>query len=167
MRTKEQMYTDIRDWEMDAGEDFLDYFGANMNEFNFMFWCLGKGYINEEQLQTYELKKYTGTEYLLGDETYSVVRDDEGDYDDCLEKAYKILADFLTSTTTYQIRVDEFLRDVTRLSFEDALKYRFRDVIFYELNGEKVYLKTDTPLTVDIITKAKWYSDNNYYTKEK
>lgn len=111
MRTKEQMYNDIRAWEMDAGEDFLDYFDGSLNEWNLMFWALGKGYITEEQIQSYEKETIPSTSFLLGDEDYSIVNEGQyNDFDDALEEAYMILADFLTSTDTYQKRVDNFLK---------------------------------------------------------
>lgn len=165
MRNKDQMYEDLRNWEMDAGEDFLDNFGASLNEYNLMFWCLGKGYITEEQLRLFEAEKHTGTEFLYGEEEYSIVNEEEEeDHEKGLEKAYRILADFLTSTNTYQRRVDEFLKKVTRLKFEEALKesYRPNTKVFFELEGKRTYLEKDTPLTADIVLKATWYRDDNY-----
>lgn len=111
LRTKEQMYNDVRAWEMDAGEDFLDYFDSSINVWNFMFWALGKGYITEEQIQLFEDETCPSTSYLLGDEDYSVVKEDEYDeFEDAVEEAYMILADFLTATNTYQMRVHDFLK---------------------------------------------------------
>lgn len=163
MRTKEQMYKDIRNWEMDAGEDFLDYFDGSMNPFNFMFWCLGKGYITEEQLQSFEkVINSHGTEYLFGDEDYSVVNEEqyEDDYDAGLEKAYRILADFLTTTATYQKRVDNFLNDITPIKFEDALKNFRRYKVFFIVDGVKTYMDENTELSAKLISKAKWYYEN-------
>jgi hypothetical protein len=109
-RTQEEMYQAVRGWEYEAGEDFLDYFDCDINVFNFMFWCHGKGYITTEQLQEFEKEDCHGTSYLLGDEDYSVVQD-EDDWEACCEKAYRILAEFLVLTETYQRRVDTFLKD--------------------------------------------------------
>ncbi|MFS0905652.1 hypothetical protein AB3N02_21650 [Priestia aryabhattai] len=165
MRTKEEMYNDIKNWEKNAGEDFLDYFGSDMNEFNLMFWALGKGYITEEQLQLFEKETCPSTSYLFGDEDYSIVNDEYNErenFDKALEKAYRILADFLTATNTYQTRVDRFLKNIVHLTFDEALRdfYR-RDKVFFELNGERTYLQSDTKLTADIISQAKWFRDDN------
>jgi hypothetical protein len=165
IRTKEQMYNDIKKWEENAGEDFLDYFSSDMNEFNFMFWAWGKGYITEEQLRSFEKETCPGTQYLFGDEDYSVVNDEYNErdnFDKALEKAYRILADFLSATNTYQTRVDYFLKNIVQLTFEEALRdFRRREKIFFELNGERTNLQSDTRLTADIISQAKWFRDDN------
>jgi hypothetical protein len=157
MLTKEEMFEAINNWVEEAGEDFLDYFESNMNEFNFMFWCLGKGYIDEEQLQAFEKDPHQ-LDYLMGDEEYSVVTHEE------YERGYMILAEFLCSTVTYQKRVKEFLDRITRIKFEDVLKRQYhRNIkIFYVINdGERVYLDKDTPLTLEIISKAIWYEEED------
>jgi uncharacterized protein (UPF0297 family) len=161
--TKEQMFEKISNWEMDMGEDFLDYFGSNMNEFNFMFWCFGKGYINEHQLKEFESAKSVGTEYLVGDEIFSVVNSEE---DDCYNKGNIILAEFLSATATYQKRVKEFIEEITRLEFDEVLReyHRAHTKIFYIIDDEKrVYLEENTPLNMYIVTKAKWYRDDKLF----
>jgi hypothetical protein len=128
-----------------------------------MFWCQGKGYITEEQLVAFELDNPSGTEYWYGDEEYSVVQDsdDSNDWEVGYEKAFRILAEFLSLTETYQRRVDEFLKDVTRLKFEEVLKFMHRDSIIYVIDGMTYPLEKDTPLTADIIKRAKWYRDDS------
>lgn len=136
MRTKDQMYDDIRNWEMEAGEDFLDYFGSSLNGFNFLFWCLGKGYITESQLHYYEKNNDFDSEFLYGTEKYSIIKETE-EYDEGLKKAYRILAEFFSSSVTYQRRVDLFLKDISAIKFEDALKYYKRDKVFFEIDERK------------------------------
>jgi hypothetical protein len=160
MRTIEEMHKDLRNWEMEAGESFLDYFGASLNEFVFMIWCHGKGYITGEQLLAFESDNPCGTGYLYGDEEYSVVQEIDN-WEVGYQKAFRILSEFLCATETYQTRVDEFLKQVTRLSFEEVLKYRYRDTIIYVLDGMTYPLENDTHLTLDIISKAKWYRDDS------
>lgn len=162
MRTKEKMYEDIRNWEMEAGEDFLDYFDSQINPFNFMFWCLGKGYITEEQLQWFEIYTSHGNDYLFGDEEYSVVNEKqcEDDYDAGVEKAYRILADFLTTTVTYQKRVDNFLNNITPIKFEDALKYFRRYKVFFVLDDVKTYFDENTKVDAKTISHSNWYYEN-------
>lgn len=168
MRTKEEIYNAIVEWEMDAGEDFVDYFSGNMNEFNFMFWALGKGYITAEQLQAYEKDSFAsgGTSFVLGDEEYSVVVEDHDnpDWETAYNKSREILAEFLYSTITYQTRLDDFLANVTRMEFDDALKgHRFkRWKIFFVIDGVRTDLTNETELTVDIISKATWFRDDEF-----
>lgn len=161
IRTKEEMYCDIMAWEHEAGEDFLDYFGSRLNEFNFMFWALGKGFITDEQLNSYErCYRSAGTEFLYGDEDYSVVKEDDFEtYMDGFEYASKILAEFFASSITYQRRVDHFLKGIEQVTFEKALEAfrKFNDHVYYELNGKKVRLGHDTPLTAEIISKSQWF----------
>lgn len=169
MRTVEEMYEAVRGWELDAGEDFLDYFSGKFNAPNFMFWALGKGYISNVQLQAWEAEamSYSDSEILFGDEEYSVVRDD-GDndtYSELLKKAYTILAEFLASSATYQKRVEEFLSECRQVKFEDALK-SFRhsnDRVFFVFEDDRFDLKRDTSLSVEIIANSKWYIDEKTY----
>lgn len=114
MRTVDEMYNDICNWEMEAGEDFLDYFDSSFNEINFMFWALGKGYMSEDKFHAWEAEKnknfISNAEILIGDEKYSIVEETENWKED-VRKGYRILAEFLASTTTYQRRVKEFFTD--------------------------------------------------------
>ncbi|AKQ08461.1 hypothetical protein PQE66_gp146 [Bacillus phage PBC2] len=166
MRTKEEIYDAIVEWEQEAGEDFVDYFSGDMNEFNFMFWALGKKYINVEQLQAFEQETCPSTSFLLGDEKYSVVYDDgeDEDWEETYKASRRILADFLSSTITYQARLENFFKNIYPMKFEDALKeFRFkREKVFYVLDDEeRVYLTNETMLTADIIYQARWYRDDN------
>ena len=164
MRTVDEMYEAVRGWELDAGEDFLDYFNGSFNAPNFMFWALGKGYIDSVQFQIWENegRSFDDSGLLFGDEEYSVVLDD-GDndkYAELLEKAYRILAEFLASSATYQKRVEEFLSECKQVKFEEALKQRHFKKVFFVFNDDRFDLEKDTPLTPDIIAKSKWYIDS-------
>jgi hypothetical protein len=168
IRTKEEMYKAIRNWEIDEGESFLDYFESNLNEYNLLFWALGKGYINEKGFQEYELNYknncYTGDDIVYGNYSFSIIRqkDDKFWIGSEYEEAMLILAEFLSSSKTYQERVDMFLKNITIVNFDDALKfYRKNKKVFYEFEGEKTYLTAGTFLSADTILKAKWFIDNN------
>jgi len=165
MRTKEEICEAIIDWEQDAGEDFVDYFNSYINEYNFMFWALGKGYITAEQFRAYENDDIPSTSFVLGDEEYSVVYDaSEGDdWETPYRKSREILADFFSASTTYQTRLDNFFNNIHPMKFDDAIKaFRFkRERIFYVLDGERTYLTNETELTVDLINQVRWYRDDN------
>lgn len=165
MRTVEEMKKTIIDWEEDMGEDFLDYFNSYMNFPNLMFWAFGSGYISKAELNAWEAdlqSMASESELLLGGEEYSIVKEDDFElWLDAVDKAYTILAEFLSSSTTYQRRVEEFVSNISQVNFDEALKaltssyYR----VYYELNGERILLQEDTPLDYEIITGAKWYKE--------
>lgn len=162
MRTVDEMYQAIRDWEMEAGEDFVDYFDSSINEANLLFWALGKGLITPVQFQAWEANRSyaSNAETLHGDEEWSIVKD-EGE-DDEIETAYRYLAEFLASSITYQARVEEFLTNIRQVTFEKALEsYRRKDKVLFEFEGKRVYLGHDTPLTAEIIRTSKWFVDEN------
>ena len=120
MRTKEEIFEAVRNWEMDAGESFLDYFDGSINLTNFVSWSLGKGYMTEEKFHAWEAEEYnfiSGDEILFSEEEFSIVREpeftfnDRDNHDKEYDKAQMILAEFLSSSKTYQKRVDEFLKE--------------------------------------------------------
>jgi hypothetical protein len=118
MKTKEEIFESIRNWEIDAGESFVDYFDGRLNEVNYLFWCLGKGCITSEQFQSWEEEDIAfSNDIVFGTENYSVVQEPDFDfsnrevYDEAYDKAMMILAEFLSSTQTYQRRVEEFFKE--------------------------------------------------------
>jgi hypothetical protein len=172
-RTKEEMFEAIREWEMEAGESFTDYFESNVNEANFVFWCVGKGYMTVTQMKIWEKQQRSASfsDIVCGSEEYSVVYTTEHNQKD-YDRAYDILAQFLCSSNTYQQRVDEFLQNIQPIKkLEDVYKYIY-------MRNTKVFLKykdaagewqryyvTDTHMSVvlpikDILT-GQWYIDNN------
>lgn len=113
MKTADEMYSDIRGYEIEHGESFLDHFDGDFGQPSFMFWCLGKGYIDAYKFDKwYEENERQwsciGCELIYGDEEYSIVKELD-DWEAPYEKAMRILAEFLVSTTVYQERVKEFL----------------------------------------------------------
>lgn len=171
MRTPEQMYQDIRNWEMDAGESFLDYFSSRLNVANLLFWAMGKGYIDEDGFKEWERNDdsyISSDDIIFGIYPFSIIKLEDGDSwnEDGYERAMKVLAEFLASSKTYQKRVDNFLSNIDNIKFDDVLKHIFRDRIFYMLDGERVNVNRNTPLTIDVIQRASWYRDNNEYDED-
>ena len=163
MRTVNEMYEAIRDWEMEAGEDFVDYFDSSINEANLLFWALGKGYITPVQFQAWEANRSyaSNSEIVFGQEEWSIVKHVDGTIED-YDLAYLRLAEFLASSITYQARVEEFLTNIRQVTFENAMKaYKLREKVLFEFDGERVYLGHDTPLTAEIIKESKWFIDDN------
>jgi hypothetical protein len=158
------MFDDIRNWEIEAGEDFCDYFESNINEVNFIFWCLGKGYLTEEQVNIWNRRKLSTsfTEILCSEEEFSVIQEDG---DEEYDKAYRILAEFLSSTDEYQKRVDEFLSGVEQIKMDKALAsiLRGNEKIILKADGREFKIQKDTVIDIPIvrIISGKWYRDNN------
>lgn len=119
---KEEIFKAINEWQMDAGEDFLDYFDGSFNAVSFMFWARGKGYISTAQLNLWEeekekplndadtMKVIYDCDVEEGDFSYSVVSSEDWiqEYQDT---AYGIFAEFVSESITYQKRLKEFLEE--------------------------------------------------------
>lgn len=160
------MYEAIRDWEMDAGEDFFDYFESSINEYNLLFWAMGKGYITQEDIQQYENRgrHSSVSEIVMGDEPYSITKfDDDAPHDEMYITAYMRVAEFLASTTTYQKRVGDFINNIHDIKLEDVVRNMFRERVFFFDNGERVYVKSDDVVQFPIVKllSTQWYVDNN------
>ncbi|AFQ96347.1 hypothetical protein [Bacillus phage vB_BceM_Bc431v3] len=117
---KQEIYDKIVAWQMEAGEDFLDYFDSSLTPGSFMMWCRGKGYITIEQMNLWE--NDTSPESMWASHyvhdcgnsgepiPYAVVSEEDwtesGQY-----KAYMILAEFISESVTYQYLLKTFLEE--------------------------------------------------------
>lgn len=121
MTDKQEIYEAMVNWQMDAGEDFLDYFDGDMNAISFMCWARGKGYISIEQFNMWE-EAYNGdfseagwaTRYVHnchGEEPGYAVVNEEDWTEEGQEKAYGILAEFISESKSYQLKFNNFLKD--------------------------------------------------------
>ncbi|MFQ3543474.1 hypothetical protein Q7A53_05260 [Halobacillus rhizosphaerae] len=118
---KDDIYKVIINWQMEMGEDFLDYFESNLTIPSYMFWCLGKGYLSKERFNEWEKQKSLGNfesdsamsvvyNHYDNDNGFAVVHSD--DWEEEKEKeAYMILAEFISESNTYKTRLNDFLRD--------------------------------------------------------
>ncbi|AHN66505.1 hypothetical protein Bcp1_028 [Bacillus phage Bcp1] len=117
---KQEIYDKIVAWQMEAGEDFLDYFDTYLKPGSFMMWCRGKGYITIEQMNLWEDCEDTDSMYATnyvhdcgnyGEPVpYAVVSEEDwteaGQY-----KAYMILAEFISESSTYRRQFKKFLEN--------------------------------------------------------
>jgi hypothetical protein len=116
--TKEEIYDLIIEWQIEAGEDFLDYFDSYFRVVSFMCWARGKGYIAIEQFNKWEEDNDSDSDYMSvcvhdchgHDKGYAVVCE-EGWTKKGQEKAYMILAEFFSESATYQKRFKKFLEE--------------------------------------------------------
>jgi hypothetical protein len=117
VKTVEEMYEATRGYEIRHGESFLDHFDSDFSQPSFMFWALGKGYLTTEKFDAWHdeyMKPYycdCGDRLIYGDEEWSIVSDEDVEWEVPYKKAFMILAEFLASTTEYQNRVEEFLKE--------------------------------------------------------
>lgn len=116
--TKDEIYYAITNWQMEAGEDFCDYFESNFNAANFMFWCHAKGYISTDKFNRWEEAMADKNDWnaddmrsvVQSDEPYALVSED--DWTETGEElAYGTLAEFFEKSITYQRRLQEFLEE--------------------------------------------------------
>lgn len=114
--TPEDVYETLKDWELDHGEDLFDQ-GFDLNERTFMPWCLGKGYITSEKFNLWvkninSLEACDANYYLYSsrdesDVAWAVVTSDEWNEAD-LDKAYRIVSEFISEIAQYTERLKEF-----------------------------------------------------------
>jgi hypothetical protein len=116
--SREEICQAMIDWQIVAGEDFLDYFDGDVNISNLMCWARGKGYLTIEQFNQWEQDDSFESLWLTCvvhdcggyDKPYSFVREEEWT-EEGQEKAYTLLAEFISESITYQERFQRFLRD--------------------------------------------------------
>jgi len=115
---KQEIYDSIVNWQMEAGEDFLDYFDSDLKAGSYMIWCLGRGHITVEQFNLWEEDSSYYSDWASHyvhnchgeDIPYSVVSEEDWT-EEGQEKAYMILAEFISESVTYQKRLKEFLEE--------------------------------------------------------
>lgn len=122
---KEEIYNSIVEWQWEAGESFTDNFNSDIHPLTFMTWCLGKGYLTTEKYNMWG-KAYRNNELEAEDPNYFVYNEYEDE--DCMfavviskeyneedqEKAFRILAEFISEIDIYQERLQKFLDDEGR-----------------------------------------------------
>ena len=119
---RNEIFRQICDWQMDAGESFTDYFDSSINVPNFMFWCLGKGWITQEQFHAWEdemkgkgrFDEPSSMDVIEGGELYSISNEDNW------EKGYMALAHFMSESKTYQRRLKKFLDEYNKVDQDEA-----------------------------------------------
>lgn len=114
MVNEKTIYDDIVRWEKEVGELFTDYFDIHMNVPNFMFWARGKGYLSVAKFNNWQehlkdgnisVLEFTNVLYSWNDNiNYSIF--DSGEHQ---ERAYRIVAEFISESMVYQERLDLFI----------------------------------------------------------
>lgn len=99
--------------ECEAGEAIFDEM-IEINPPTFMFWCLGKKYITNKNVDIWyedwrnnKLEAIDSNYYIHGDEVYSIVNSDE-DY----SKAVDIFCEFCSEIIVYTNRLNKLYEEV-------------------------------------------------------
>jgi hypothetical protein len=106
-RNVDAMVEAIRDWEMEAGEGFTDYFLDNWPLGSWAYWLLGKGHTEWANtiINASESKKYVDqdTKFMWFDD-YA-----DGDWsEEAYRKNVRVWAEFLVESDQYFSRVSKF-----------------------------------------------------------
>lgn len=110
-RNVDAMIEAIRDWEMDAGESFTDYFLDRWAFGSWVYWLLGKGH--HEWANKLINKNEQGI-YVDQSEKFEFYHDydDEGKWSEELyHKNVRVWAEFLVESDQYFRRVNEFFNE--------------------------------------------------------
>jgi len=118
--TTQEVFDAIIGYEHQVGESFLDRFGYNINAANFMFWAIGRGHIDVPKFKEWE-HAFCNGELEADDPNYYVYTDDEDvtfalviDEDmkeETYHKAIRIVAQFISESSVYTRRLEDFLAD--------------------------------------------------------
>ncbi|MGG1147052.1 hypothetical protein [Bacillus wiedmannii] len=114
---KQEIFDKIVEWECEAGEGFLDHFDGYLRANIFMFWCMGRRYINKENFALWEaewrkskLEAECANYYVCSEDTpYAIVKTGDDYVEEDWHKAYMIVAEFISESPTYIRRFKEFL----------------------------------------------------------
>jgi hypothetical protein len=113
--TKEEIYDKIRQWEMDHGESFFDYFSGNTNVATYIGFLLGKGHSDFVNRLLEDEGSPMGKSLLFLDmnEAGEVFPeyDEEKFSEENYEKNLRLCAEFISLTDVYQKRFEEFLTE--------------------------------------------------------
>ncbi len=113
--TTQELVDKIREWEVDAGESFNDYFTHdNVYNISWAFWLIGKGFVEHGNAIVEEHNKEGNTTHYVGqEELYEVhpEHEDENWSEENYLKNVALVAEFLLATSIYRKRLKEWADD--------------------------------------------------------
>jgi hypothetical protein len=109
-RNVEAMVAAIREWEMEAGESFTDYFLDNWPVGSWAYWLLGKGHTEWANtiINANEQKKYVDQDLKFEWFDAYCGEGEPGWDEDTYLKNVRVWAEFLVESDQYFRRVNEF-----------------------------------------------------------
>lgn len=105
---KKHIYKLIRNFEYEAGEDFVDQNESIVNERCMLFWMLGKGYISGEQISMYakdSRKLIDLNDILSAYEVPFALLPMGSQEEDAHSKSMEVLAELISEVPHYQERL--------------------------------------------------------------
>lgn len=113
-KTSAEISEKIHRWEGEEGESFTDYFMHDrVNNQSWSFWLLGKGYIEHANKLITKMSVEGVDCYLDQEELYEIHGEHiNGNWsDENHDKNIKIWSEFLSDSTLYNERVNQFFND--------------------------------------------------------
>lgn len=113
VKSAEDAATRIIDWEIEAGETFMDYFmQTNVDDGAWAYWLLAKGYVKHANNILMEL--LAGEKDLPQDVLYEVYDEREGENgysEENIVKNIELMAEFLVADSKYLELLNQFLEN--------------------------------------------------------
>lgn len=108
-RTAEALAVKIREWEMNAGESFTDYYMHDrVKNVSWAFWLLGKGF---SQRANFLIDMITASQYLEQEILYDL----HGDLEEWSEETHQqnilLWAEFLVASDRYWKDISEWFAE--------------------------------------------------------
>lgn len=119
---KKHVYKLIRNFEYEAGENFVDQNESIVNERCMLFWMLGKGYITGEQITMYaeDSSKLIDLNYILNACEVPFALFPMGNQEEETHfKSMEVLAEIISEVPHYQERLLEIVNEWEYTSYED------------------------------------------------
>uniref|UniRef100_A0AAU6VYY1 DUF4375 domain-containing protein n=2 Tax=unclassified bacterial viruses TaxID=12333 RepID=A0AAU6VYY1_9VIRU len=110
-RNVDAMVEAIRDWELDAGEGFTDYFLDNWPVGSWAYWLLGKGHTEWANaiINANEEKQYVDQELKFEwFDPYTIEKNGSEWHEEIYLKNVRVWAEFLVESDQYFRRVNKF-----------------------------------------------------------
>jgi hypothetical protein len=119
---REEIFAKINEWEAENGESFVDYFNSDIKAHTYIAWCLGRKYITPLQFDLW-VEAYGKNALEADDPNYFVYNEDNDEdvpfavviseewNEDDQDRAYGILAEFISEISIYKERFIEFLKE--------------------------------------------------------
>ncbi len=143
--TKKHIYKLIRNFEFEAGEDFVDQNESIVNERCMLFWMFGKGYITGKQITMYakdssplvDLNDIL-TAYEVPFALFPMGQCEE----DAHFKAMEVLAELISEVPHYQERLLEIVNEYERFTsyekYDEAFEEEYNESMAKDLKKMQV-----------------------------
>jgi hypothetical protein len=113
VKSVEDAVTRIIDWEIEAGETFMDYFMHDtVDDGAWAYWLLSRGHVKHANNILMEI--LSGEKCIAQDVLYEVYDEREGDNgysEENIVKNIELMAEFLVADSKYLEKLNQFLEN--------------------------------------------------------